>query len=87
MVPRLPSDWRRGVADRVAAYRAGLREREAAGRALGWVLPSVGVQALLTRMAHTDLSAQFVYQDRLRAFHRRLRDFHYGYMFRDRPFA
>lgn len=75
------------VADRVKAYRAGLERRAATANALGWVLPSVGVQALLTRMAQTDLAAQLAYQDRIREFHRRLRTFFYGYMFRDRPFA
>lgn len=75
------------VAGRVRTYRAGLEQRDAAGRALGWVLPSVGVQALLTRLARTDLAAQLAYQDRVRAYHRRLRVFYYGYLFRDRPFA
>jgi len=75
------------VAPRVRAYRAGLEARDRAGRALGWVLPSVGVQGLLTRLAQTDLAAQLAYQDRIRAFHRRLRTFYYGYLFRDRPFA
>lgn len=75
------------VAGRVRTYRAGLEQRDAAGRALGWVLPSVGVQALLTRLARTDFAAQLAYQDRIRAFHRRLRTFYYAYLFRDRPFA
>ena len=75
------------VAARVKAYRGGLEERAATANALGWVLPSVGVQALLTRLAHTDLAAQLAYQDRIRTFHRRLRHFYYDYMFRDRPFA
>ena len=75
------------VRDRVHAYRSGLEARDAAGRALGWFLPSVGVQALLTRLARTDLGAQLAYQDRIRAFHRRLRTFYYAYLFRDRPFA
>ena len=75
------------VADRVRAYRTGLERRDAAGRMLGWVLPSVGVQALLTRLARTDLTAQLAYQDRIRAFHRRLRSFYYAYLFRDRPFG
>jgi ABC-2 type transport system permease protein len=75
------------VASPVRAYREGLEARDAAGRALGWVLPSVGVQALLTRIAHTDLTAQLAYQDRIRAFHHRLRTFYYGYLFRDRPFG
>ncbi|MDR6787930.1 ABC-2 type transport system permease protein [Sphingomonas sp. BE138] len=75
------------VAGRVHAYRAALVKRDAVGRALGWLLPSVGVQALLTRLARTDLSAQLAYQDSIRAFHRQLRTFYYGYLFRDRPFA
>ena len=75
------------VAARVRAYRAGLERRAATANALGWVLPSVGVQALMTRLARTDLAAQLAYQDRIRDFHRRLRSFYYGYMFEDRPFA
>ncbi|MET0270333.1 MAG: DUF3526 domain-containing protein, partial [Sphingomonas sp.] len=75
------------VADRVRAYRQGLETRDAAGRALGWLLPPVGMQALLTRLADTDLTAQLAYQDRIRAFHRRLRTFYYAYLFHDRPFA
>ncbi|MEH3107974.1 MAG: DUF3526 domain-containing protein [Sphingomonas fennica] len=75
------------IGARVAAYRAGLEARDAAGRSLGWLLPSVGVQGLLTRLAHTDLQAQLAYQDRIRAFHARLRGFYYGYLFHDRPFA
>ena len=76
-----------GVADQVRAYREGLERRDRAGRALGWLLPSVGVQGLLTRLAHTDLAGQLAYQDRIRAYHARLRSFYYGYLFRDRPFA
>lgn len=75
------------VKDRVRAYRAGLERRDGAARTLGWLLPSVGAQALLTRLARTDLSAQLDYQDRIRAYHARLRDFYYGYLFRDRPFG
>ena len=75
------------VAERVAAYRQGLERRAAAADALGWALPSIGVQAALTRLARTDLQAQLAYQDRVRAYHRRLRTFYYGYLFRDRPFG
>jgi ABC-2 type transport system permease protein len=75
------------VADRVKAYRAGLERRDAAARSLGWLLPSVGVQALLTRLADTDLQAQLAYQDRIRGFHRQLREFYYDYLFYDRPFS
>lgn len=75
------------VAGRARAYRQGLEARDRAARSLGWVLPTVGVQALLTRMARTDLAAQIAYRDRIRDYHRRLRQFYYGYMFRDRPFG
>lgn len=75
------------VKDRVRAYRVGLERRESAGQALGWALPSVGVQALLTRLARTDLAAQLAYQDRVRAYHRQLREFYYAYLFRDLPFG
>lgn len=75
------------VADRVQAYRAGLEQRDGAARTLGWVLPPVGLQALLTRLAGTDLRAQLAYQDRIRDYHRRLREFYYGYLFTDRPFG
>jgi ABC-2 type transport system permease protein len=75
------------VAEKVRVYRAALERRDATARALGWVLPSVGMQALLTRLAETDLEAQLAYQDRIRAFHQRLRTFYYGYLFRDRPFG
>jgi ABC-2 type transport system permease protein len=75
------------VADRVRAWRSGLERRDAAARTLGWVLPSVGVQAIVTRLAQTDLAAQLAYQDRIRAYHARLREFYYGYLFNDRPFG
>lgn len=70
------------VADQVRDYRSGLERRDAAGRAL----PGVGVQAALTRLAHTDLEAQLAYQDRIRGYHERLRVFYYGYLFNHRPF-
>jgi ABC-2 type transport system permease protein len=75
------------VAPQVAAYRKGLEARDSAAGALGWVLPSVGVQAVLARLAQTDFKAQLAYQDRIRAYHRQLRQFYYGYLFTDRPFG
>lgn len=74
------------VADRVRAYRQGLEARDRAARALGWALPPVGVQAALTRLADTDLAGQLAYQDRVRAYHKRLRQFYYRYLFNDIPF-
>jgi ABC-2 type transport system permease protein len=43
------------VAPQVRAYRVGLERRAALANGLGWALPSVGVEALLTRLARTDL--------------------------------
>ncbi len=75
------------VAPQVAAYRRGIEARDAAARTLGWLLPPVGVQVALARLADTDMQAQLAYQDRIRAFHRALRHFYYGYLFNDRPFG
>lgn len=74
------------VAAKARAYREGLEARDDAARLAGWLLPGVGVQAVLTRMAETDLRAQLAYQDRIRAYHKQLRQFYYGYLFSDRPF-
>lgn len=76
----------RSVAPKVAAYRAGLEARDAWTRKAGLVLPSVGVQVAIHRLARTDLTAQLAYQDRIRAFHDALRRFYYPYIFNDTPF-
>lgn len=75
------------VAGKVSAYRHGIEARDAAGHDIGWLLPSVGVQSVLARLANTDMQAQLAYQDRIRAFHRQLRNFYYGYLFTDKPFG
>lgn len=75
------------VAGKVAAYRHGIEARDAAAHNIGWLLPSVGVQSVLARLANTDMQAQLAYQDRIRAFHRQLRNFYYGYLFTDKPFG
>lgn len=74
------------VAPLAAAYRDGIERRSAAATRLGWVLPPVGMQVALTRMANTDLQAHLQYQDRIRHFHARLRAHYYSYLFTDRPF-
>lgn len=68
------------------AYRAGLESRDQMTSRIGFVLPAVGVQALLHRTAQTDLRAGLKYQDRIRAYHRELRRFYYPYLFNDTPF-
>ncbi|MCU0728700.1 MAG: DUF3526 domain-containing protein [Sphingopyxis sp.] len=76
----------RAVAAQTAAYRRALLARDAETRALGWVLPGVGVQYILHRQARTDLRAQLDYQDRIRQFHERVRRYYYPYIFNERPF-
>ncbi|MBN7796016.1 ABC transporter permease [Parahaliea mediterranea] len=73
------------VADEVSAYRAGLQARQEWTARLGWLLPGVSAQALLHRVADTDLRAQLDYQDRIAGFHREIRQFYYPYLFEDRP--
>ena len=75
------------VADQSRAYREGLEHRDRWTRRIGYLLPAVGVQAGLHRLAETDLGAQIAYQDRIRAFHTSLRRFYYAYMFNDVPFT
>lgn len=75
------------VAEQVADYRAHLLARQNLSEKVGWMLPSVGAQVLLHRIADTDLVAQLAYQDSIAAFHERLRRFFYPYLFTDRPFT
>jgi len=75
------------VAEDVAAYRASLAKREEMTRALGFVLPGVGTMNVLHRLADTDIAGQLAYQDSIAAFHQRLRQFYYPYLFNDRPFT
>lgn len=75
------------VATQVAAYREGLLARQRWTGRLGWLLPGVGVQAVLHRQASTDLQAQLEYQDRIAGFHARLRAFYYPYLFNDVRFG
>lgn len=75
------------VAEQVRAYRAGLLARQRWTNRLGWLLPGVGAQAILHRVADTDLQAQLAYQDRIAAFHRQIRNFYYPYLFNDRAFG
>jgi ABC-2 type transport system permease protein len=74
------------VAPQVAAYREALVARQRATEALGFALPGVGLQAVLHRVAGTDLLAQLAYQDAITAFHTRLRQHYYPYLFDERQF-
>lgn len=74
------------AAPQAKAYRAGLEARDQMTSRIGFVLPAVGLQALLHRTAQTDLRAGLQYQDRIRAYHEELRRFYYPYLFNDMPF-
>jgi ABC-2 type transport system permease protein len=74
------------AAPQAEAYRAGLEARDDWSTWAGIALPAVGVQTILHRLAQTDLRAGLAYQDRVRAYHERLRRFYYPYIFNEAPF-
>jgi ABC-2 type transport system permease protein len=74
------------VAPQLAEYRDALADRQAATSALSWVSPAAAVQTLAHRIADTDLAAHLAWQDGIIAFHDRLKDFYYPYLFEERPF-
>lgn len=75
------------VATMSRAYRAGVALRERRAGLVSWALPPIAIQRGLHRLANTDVSAQLAYQDRVRAFHDRLRRFYYPYLFDGTPFT
>jgi ABC-2 type transport system permease protein len=75
------------VAQMSREYRAGGEERERRARLVSWLLPPIAIQSGLHRLARTDVLAQLAYQDRIRAFHDRLRRFYYPYLFDGTPFT
>jgi ABC-2 type transport system permease protein len=76
----------RAAAPQAAAYRAGLEGRDDWSARVGVALPAVGVQTVLHRLAQTDLKAGLAYQERVRAYHEKLRRFYYPYIFNEAPF-
>ena len=74
------------VASLARAYEAGVLRRAELSGGLGHLLPGVGVQVALHRLAATDPQAQMAYLDRIRDFHAELRRFYYPYLFNERPF-
>jgi ABC-2 type transport system permease protein len=75
------------VAAEAQAYRDGIARRAALARAAGWLLPPAGLAQAMAAMAGTDVTAQLAYQQRIRAYHRELREFYYDYLFNDKPFG
>jgi ABC-2 type transport system permease protein len=74
------------AAPQAKSYRAGLELRNDWTTRAAFILPAVGVQTLLHRWAQSDLRASLTYQDRIRAYHERLRRFYYPYLFNETPF-
>ncbi|WP_396594117.1 DUF3526 domain-containing protein [Brevundimonas sp. R86498] len=75
------------VSDLSASYRQGVERRERLAGTAGWLMPPVGFQRIMHRLAETDVEAQLAYQNRVREFHAQLRTFYYPYLFEDRPFG
>lgn len=75
------------VADLAAEYRAALLARQRWTERAGWLLPPVAASNALHRVAGSDLPAQLAFQDAVAAFHERLRQALYPYLFEDRPFG
>ena len=75
------------VADLSREYRAGIALREQRAGLVSWCFPPIAMQRGLHRLARTDVHAQLAYQDRIRAFHERLRRFYYPFLFDKVPFT
>lgn len=75
------------VAADVQAYRQGLDARERWTQRLGWILPGVGTQVMLHRLADSDLSAHLAFLDQVGVHHARLRHHMYPYFFDELPFG
>ncbi len=75
------------VAAQSSAYQRGIARRAELARAAGWLLPPAGVAQAMAAMAGTDVTAQLAYQQRIRTYHRRLREFYYGYLFNSKAFG
>lgn len=75
------------VAPQATLYRQSLVGRESWTRLVGLVLPSVGAQVALHRVANTDLEGQLAYMDQVADFHQRLRHYYYPFLFHERPFG
>ncbi len=69
------------------AYRDGIARRAEMAGIAGWLLPPAGLAQAMSAMAGTDVAAQLDYQTRIRAYHRRLREFYYDYLFSEKPFG
>lgn len=75
------------VADQSQAYRGGILRRAELAQTAGWLFPPAGLAQAMSALANTDVTAQLGYQMRIRAYHTRLREFYYDYLFSEKPFS
>lgn len=75
------------VAEQSRDYRQGIARRAQIAQWAGWLLPPAGLSQAMSSLAKTDVTAQLDYQMRIRAYHRRLREFYYDYLFSEKPFG
>ena len=67
-------------------YRAGRLARDAAAGRAALFSPASLVERYFQHLAGTDAAAMIAYEDEVRAYHARLRAFHYPLLFRDPPY-
>ena len=72
------------VTDSVARD-AGIARREAWAQRLGWLLPPLKAAQTMQQLAGSDVTADLAFKTQVRVFHRRLREYHYPYLFGGRP--
>ena len=75
------------VAAESRAYHDGIARRAELARAVGWLLPPAGLAQAMAAMAGTDVISQLAYQQRIRAYHTRLRAYFYGFLFSEKHFG
>jgi ABC-2 type transport system permease protein len=68
------------------AYREGRLERDRLAGIFSLLAPPILLERSLQALAKTDFSAAITYEDRVRDFHKELRDFYYQKMFREEAF-
>lgn len=69
-----------------AAYRQGRIARDEAAAMAAFLSPAALVERGFEALARTDTAAMIAYEDHVRAYHGKLRAFHYPLLFRDPPY-
>ncbi len=68
------------------AYRESIKARDRASGFVALVSPAVAVQRAMQRAAGTDVVRALEYEQQVRDYHARIREFYYPYLFRDKPY-